>query len=103
MTPDRNQVFTCYGVAVRMSARRPGGQVLVEYLNPKTQVPLDSWRVCWPHELRAERPGVTIEHIKSLAVTLPLARFAHDEREPVTAGPPPEDGRELQDFWWTKT
>lgn len=103
MSLDRNQVFTCAGVAVRMAARRADGKVLVEYLNPRTHEPLESWRVCWPHDLRALRSGVTIAHIKALAVILPLARFAHDGREPVEASPAPSGGTAGSEFWWNKT
>jgi hypothetical protein len=105
MTIDRATAFTCDGVSVRMSARRDNGKVLVEYLQPRTGMPLAQWRECWPHELRAA--GIGIEHIKSLAVVLPLARFAHDERpavdavrKPATADAAP--AAQAPAYWWNE-
>lgn len=108
---DRTSVFVCDGLPVRMAARREDGRVLVEYLQVKTRAPLEQWRLCFPHQLRAERAGVTIGHIKSLVVTLPLARFAGDPGPVVTIAPPPlrstdprptEPERENEQHWWQK-
>lgn len=78
MNNDRRALVLDYhGLAVRLAARRPKDRVLVQYLQPKTNVPIPSWAEVYTHQLKA--PGVTMAHLKSLIVVLPLARFAGDD------------------------
>lgn len=73
----RALVLDYHGLAVRLAARRPRDRVLVQYLRPKHGDPMPSWAEVYPHQLRA--PGMTMAHLKSLIVVLPLARFAGDD------------------------
>ena len=65
------------GLAVRLAARRPRDRVLVQYLQPRTYKPMPSWAEVFPHQLKA--PGMTMPHLRSLIVVLPVARFAGDD------------------------
>jgi hypothetical protein len=98
------RVFSYHGLAVRLAARRPNGRVLVEYLQPKTLSPMASWCEVWPHEVRAA--GLTMGHVKSLIVVLPLARFAHDDKDPALAKErkteEPAPAGEPNDYWFNK-
>lgn len=96
------RTFSYHGLAVRMAARRPNGRVLVEYLQPKTLQPMQSWTEAWPHEVRS--PGLGIGHIKSLIVALPLVRFVGDpDPEPVTARKSEAPASRVPaEFWWNK-
>lgn len=81
----RALVLDYHGLAVRLAARRPADRVLVQYLMPKTHRPMPSWAEVWPHELKA--PGVTMGHLRSLIVVLPLARFAGEDDKPTIDAP----------------
>lgn len=100
MTLSRATVFSCDGVPVRVAARREGGKVLVEYLQPRTHAPLASWREAYPHQLRA--PGADIGAIKSLVVTLPLARFADDGAAVDVTAVRADPASLASDYWWDK-
>lgn len=76
----RALVLDYHGLAVRLAARRPKDRVLVQYLQPKTHMPMPSWAEVYPHQLKA--PSMTMAHLKSLIVVLPLARFAGDDDGP---------------------
>ena len=95
MSQDRRALVLDYhGLAVRLAARRPRNMVLVQYLMPRTHDPMPSYAEVAPHQLKA--PGVTMAHLKSLIVVLPLARFAGEDDRPtieVTA----IDGERAQD------
>lgn len=73
----RAQVLDYHGLAVRLAARRPNDRVLVQYLQPKTNTPMPSWAEVFAHQLKA--PGMSMPHLKSLIVVLPMARFAGDD------------------------
>lgn len=90
-----------HGLAVRLAARRPNDRVLVQYLQPRTNVPIPSWAEVLPHQLKA--PGISIAHLKSLIVVLPLARFAGEDDKPTldqAPGEKPETRTEIP--WWNK-
>jgi hypothetical protein len=76
----RALVLDYHGLAVRLAARRPKDRVLVQYLQPRTNYPMPSWAEVYAHQLKA--PGITMPHLKSLIVVLPLARFAGDDDGP---------------------
>lgn len=80
-TDRRALVLDYHGLAVRLAARRPRDRVLVQYLRPKHGDPMPSWAEVMPHQLRA--PGMSMAHLKSLIVVLPLARFAGDDDGPI--------------------
>ncbi len=82
MTAERP--FTLGGSDVRLAARRPGGLVLVAYLDPQgrlcgryADVPL--------HTLR--RLGTHMADLKRLAAALPLAAFVIDAAPPTAVAP----------------
>lgn len=94
--------FLVGGVPCRLAARRPGGRVLVEFLHPRSRVPLKSWRECLPHELRADGKSLTIEHIKRLIGALPEAVFVEDRPERAVAINQAGLDPEARAPWWTK-
>jgi hypothetical protein len=96
--------FSYHGLAVRMSARRPNGRVLLQYLQPKSLQPMASWTEAWPHQVHS--PGLGIGHIKSLIVALPLVSFVTDgPADPITAAQRPADAAFVakpEDYWWQR-
>lgn len=106
MSDRRALMLDYHGLAVRLAARRPNDRVLVQYLQPKTNVPIPSWAEVLPHQLKA--PGISPEHLKSLIVVLPLARFAGEDDRPTLEQPPGEQPPERQPEtrteipWWNR-
>jgi hypothetical protein len=95
-------VLTCQGMSVRLAARRPDGKVLIEYLQPKTEQPLQAWRECWPHELRVSRgPSLSIDRLKQLIAVMPLVTFIYDGRTE-TAIERTLDAPATDELWWMR-
>ncbi|HEX2886798.1 hypothetical protein [Vineibacter terrae] len=69
--------------AVRLRARLPNGQVLIEHLRRIGAgggiEPTGIYRAVWPFHI--EIPGQDIHALKALASALPLATFARDPDE----------------------